>query len=177
MTTTIDGMTADEHRQAAKDCYRREYESFERSDTDGFVSQWASNMTARMHEAKADLIDDGGLTQTRVLFDTEGNVASTHTGWSKYGQWWRLEDDAAGRYGKQFFSPSKASDPEKRHAADKRKGFTEGIVRVKGYVAMGGGGRGLSGMANAYVSTFPDVDALRAHDFEVVTTDAGPDDF
>jgi hypothetical protein len=44
-------------------------ESFERSDTDGFLSQWASGLNAQLAREQADLLDAGGVATFPGLFD------------------------------------------------------------------------------------------------------------
>lgn len=169
-------MTPDELRAHARESYKRREESWERSDTDGFLSQWASDMTGRKYNAMADLKENGGMVEVRALFDAEtGEVASTHSDWGQWGPYWVLNDKATEKYGKRFFSESKANTSAKRHATHKAKGFTIGRIKVKGYVTIAGSGTGLSGAANAYVTTLPVIAELRAGNFEIVTTDLGPD--
>ena len=146
-------------------------DSFERSDTDGFLSQWASGMTARELRAKADLVEAGGTVETSALFNLDGTIASTHYGHGQYGPFWVLNDDAAARYGRRFFNPSQARKPATERANNRRKGFTVGAVRVRGTVTILGGGKGLSGAASAYVATVPVIEDLRAGRYEVVTAE------
>lgn len=55
---------------AAAAANRREaVESFDRCDTDGFLSQWASNCTANDRESEARLADNGDLTIGPALAD------------------------------------------------------------------------------------------------------------
>lgn len=164
-------LTAQEHREAAAAATRAAQESFERSDTDGFLSQWASGLTAQKHRAEAALIEAGGVIEALVLFDVDGNIASTHQGFSQYGEYWVLNDAAAEKYGKRFFSPSKAFRPGVAYRNDRAKGFVFGYVEVAGYVEIVSSGTGLSSFASARVVTAPSVEALKAHDFKVVATD------
>ena len=53
--------TADEYRAEAAQSSRDAADSFERCDTDGFLSQWASGLNARLALAKADLAEHGGI--------------------------------------------------------------------------------------------------------------------
>jgi len=59
--------------EAAKD---RQYaaDSFERCDTDGFLSQWACGITASEKERKASLANRGGLDIFPALMDEAGNI-------------------------------------------------------------------------------------------------------
>jgi hypothetical protein len=56
-------------REEAAAVDRRVQESWERSDTDGFLSQWAGNLTAQLARAKADLLEAGGVATFPGLYD------------------------------------------------------------------------------------------------------------
>jgi hypothetical protein len=161
---------ADAHDQAAAD-------SFDRSDTDGFLSQWASNMTALKLRAEADLAEAGGMIETRALFNLDGTVASTHLHYGQYGAAWVLNDDAAARFGKRFFKDSHAQKASTRKKNNRARGFTIGMIRVKGRVEIAGSGTGLSGAASARVVTVPVIAELKAGNFEIVTADRDEEDW
>lgn len=55
-------------RVEAQNQYAAEHESFERCDTDGFLSQWAHGLNARMALMEAGLIERGGVSEHRGLF-------------------------------------------------------------------------------------------------------------
>jgi hypothetical protein len=152
------------HDQAAAD-------SFDRSDTDGFLSQWASSITARKLRAQADLAEAGGMIEIRALFNLDGTVASVHYGHGKYGSFWVLNPDAEARFGRRFLNPSRARKAATRNRNLRGKGFAEGTIKVAGYVTIAGSGTGLSGAASAYVATLPKVEDLRAGRYEIVATD------
>lgn len=63
---------ADKLREKAREAYRRSAESFERSDTDGFLSQWASDLTGRKYQIEAELVENGGKSEFRGLFNEDG---------------------------------------------------------------------------------------------------------
>lgn len=169
-TQTYKGLTAEEWRAKAGGNRKEAADSFERCDTDGFMSQWASGVMAAEYELCAQLAEDGGLTTTRALFFREtGEVASTHFRWGQYGPYWVLNDKAAEAFGKRFLNESQASTGEKQRAAMVKKGFTVGTVRVKGYVARTG-----KNVTSVRAGVFPDLDALKAGDYEVVRTDNEP---
>lgn len=166
-----EGMTAADHREAAGASARARRTSQENSDTDGFVSQWASGLNAQEHEAWADLIDNGGKTRMRVLMNLDGTVASTHLHYGQYGAAWVLNDAAAARFGKRFLNESEAASAARRRAAMARKGFTFGTIEVDGYVTTSGSGTGLSGATSVRVVTLASVEALKAGDYTVVAAD------
>lgn len=170
------GMTAEDHRAAAGRSHKARDESWDRSDTDGFLSQWASGLNAQEHEAWADLLDNGGKTRMRVLMNLDGTVASTHLAYGQYGAYWVLNDAAAARYGKRFFNESEAAKASRRQKTHAAKGFTFGTIEVEGYVTLSGGGTGLSGAASVRVVTLASIDALKAGDYTVVIADNYADD-
>lgn len=153
--------------RAEADRHERErHESWDRSDTDGFLSQWASGLSASLARAKANLIEQGNVAEFSALFDLEGQVISTHSGWGQYGPYFRLTDEAAERFGRRFINPSMANDPAREHANNAKKGVAVGTIRVAAYADL----RGQSA-TSVGVCILPDVDALRRGDYEVVSTD------
>jgi hypothetical protein len=126
--------SADEWLAMAADSSRSSQESWERSDTDGFLSQWASDTTARMYRHLADLAENGGKTTLRWLFTQNDD-----------GQWVPVEDWrwVQTRYGSSvlipgegygngtFFNPSEARKAARRQAADERKGYRWGTVEAE----------------------------------------------
>lgn len=129
-----DKHTPEEWRAMAQECYKREAESFERSDTDGFLSQWASTVTARLYSTLADVAENDGNWTFQVLADADGNViegareVKTRFGWS-----WVLPDGS-------WFNPSRAQNDEKRQATDLAKGFQFIDVEKPAVVTMAEGG-------------------------------------
>ena len=109
-------------------------DSWERSDTDGFLSQWASDSSARMYRHMAELAANSNRGELPWLF--EKNEA---------GEWvpveeWRWIDGKYGAsilipgetYGQgRFFNPSNAQDDAKRRAANEKKGFRFGRVECE----------------------------------------------
>lgn len=149
------------------------YASFERCDTDGFMSQWASGVTATVREAEAVLIENGGLVEVEALFDLEGNLVSTHN-FMRTNQFshseelvWRTSDDFVARGGKRFLTLSEARKGKTRYVNDEKKGVRVGLVRVRGTVQVRGAYNAARGVA------VPLVDDLKAGHFDVVTTDKG----
>jgi hypothetical protein len=64
--------TAEDYRQEAREAYEREERSFQRSDTDGCVSQWCSNLSGQLADAKADLLEAGRKSLFLGLYDKRG---------------------------------------------------------------------------------------------------------
>ena len=149
---------------------RGRLEGGERSDTDGFMSQWASDVCYREYSTCADLIEQGGMTEMQVPF-VGGEVASTDFREGQYGWYWFLTVEAARIVGKRYFTPSSASKAKTRRANNLKKGVTMGTIRVKGDVVM----RGNRYHVSPYIVA--DEDALRAGDFEVISIDDDATDY
>lgn len=152
-----DGLSADEHRQKATDSARAATESFERCDTDGFLSQWASGLTADLHRTMARIADAGGTSTFPALFDTDGNLVAAKLVDTRYGRSWMLlsDDDPDGR-ASGWFNPSKHSDPERRRANNAAKGFFVGRVAAPADAKLTSppGARGLGGAMSVSVSVY-----------------------
>ena len=104
--------TPQQLRDEAKAARKRAYESFIECDTDGFLSQWASNITADELEMQADLLEKDTLHEFTALFDSvtgdlipDAREVETRFGWA----WVHKVDGRS-----QWFNPSKAKDPEVR---------------------------------------------------------------
>src|SRR6476661_4026520 len=132
-------MTADEHRAAAQAADQAAYDSFERCDTDGFLSQWASGLNAQKHRLQAEIEDNGGKWEFPALFDLDGNLVPAKLISTRYGMSWALLDPAnpEGSF-LGFFNDSQAAKGARRLATDRRKGYTIGTVRVPAVADMHG---------------------------------------
>lgn len=164
---------AEELRQEARECVRRSQESWDRSDTDGFMSQWASDQTAKEYRVGADLAESHGYVEVDALFDLDGNIASTHHGYSDYGEYWRLNADAAAKNnGKVFFNPSKARKDETRYNNNHKKGFVVGRIKVRGKVMNLSGPNAIQ----LHFAQVPILSKLVEGDYEVLSTDSYRDE-
>jgi hypothetical protein len=144
--------TAAALRTQASEQFAAAEESFERCDTDGFLSQWASSITGRKLMLQAEIEERGGKAEFVALFDLEGALVPAKMIETRYGWSWALLDpkNPRGRF-LGFFNPSKASTPEKRRAANAKKGFYLGTVLAPAKAEIMGGGTGLAGAASCYV--------------------------
>ena len=129
-----DAHTPEEWKEKARECHRKEAESFERSDTDGFLSQWAMSVSAQLYSTLADVAERGGTWEFEMLADAAGNVIeeAKHVK-TRYGYAWLLP-------GGIWFNPSQARDDEKRKAANLKKGFQLVTVEREAVVTMAEGG-------------------------------------
>jgi hypothetical protein len=163
---------AQELRAEAAKHYADAAESFERSDTDGFVSQWASGIMGRKAELQAKIAEAGGTAEFPALFDLAGQVISTHRAYGQYGAYYVLNDEAAEKFGRRFISASNAQKDGTRRANNAKKGISEGTIRVRAYADTHGHGTGLSGALSVSVITKPVVQDLLDGNYEIVTVEA-----
>lgn len=148
-------------RAEAQENLRREEESFQRSDTDGFLTQWALSIGATKRRRQAELLDHGGTAQFPVLV-YEGEVVATKVykfaDTHRPDQWnapmqhkWRLPDELAAKLGRKWIPTGSKS------RVQKQLGLTEELRWFPAYAEITTGNRkstGLSGAANAYVAVF-----------------------
>lgn len=144
---TYQGKTADQWRAMAAKARGQSQASFERSDTDGALSQFASDSAARRYDMCATLAEQDGTWEFPALFTLTGALVPDAV-WiktkTKYGaKWvWRIGRGQAA----QWFDPSKANSGARRRANDAAKGYQLGTIRATAYVGTSGSGKGLSGM-------------------------------
>ena len=159
-------MTADEHRAAAQANRDEAAASWERCDTDGFVSQWASGITAQLHSAQARLTDNGGRAEFAALFDLEGNLVPaklvlgrSFNGMAPKESWLLLATDKPNGPAKKdpatgktvFHSRSYAATESRQRAHHAKKGFYEGTVLAPARAETFGSGKGLAGASSVSV--------------------------
>lgn len=92
-TTTNNNTTADNLRAEAAKHDKEAYDSFERCDTDGFLSQWASGLTASKKRLEADLIEAGGVITIVGPVTTDGEPVRFKNVDTRYGRKWLVLDD------------------------------------------------------------------------------------
>jgi hypothetical protein len=126
--------------------------SFQRCDTDGFLSQWAHGMTAQKADMQKQILKNGGYARFLVLCDEDGNVVADREYRFKnpytYGVdcKWRLPDDLAEEKGRKWIPVGANS------RVQKQLGLHEESRWFPARAAIAGEGTGLSGCANAYVT-------------------------
>ena len=138
-------------KAAAADRERVRAESWERSDTDGFLTQWAAGLGAELERAKIKILEHGGYAEFAVLCDAGGTVIAEKVfsfpdGHGGTNNKWRLPDDmveAAGRRWVPFGATSRVQ---------KALGLHEESRWFKAYAKITGTGHGLSG--SAWIAVF-----------------------
>lgn len=146
--------TAAEYRQMAQERRERSAESFERCDTDGFLSQWASDLTAQQYDLQADILDNGGRSTFIGLYEGERRVKARFIT-TQYGTSWLLHEDETDliqRRGKKFLP---TGDNSRVH---KKLGLSEEWELDFAKADIVGGGTGLAGAASCRVA------AVRSHE-------------
>ncbi len=123
------GKTAAQWRERAQSNRDEREASWERSDNDGFLSQWANGQMAQRNEEAARAAELGGRAERIALFDVDGNLVPAKYIETRYGWTWALLDPAnpEGRF-IGFFNPSSAQSEARQIAANLKKGFREGTV-------------------------------------------------
>jgi len=126
-TSTTLRSEAARHEQDAAD-------SFDRCDTDGFVSQWASGCMAAKKRLAAAIADRGGVAEFPALFDLDGNLVAAKLIDGKYGMVWGI-----------LASDDPASDITEwvtafpvRESTMAKKGYAEGMVLAPAYADLRG---------------------------------------
>jgi len=142
------GKSASHFVKESSDCYKRREESFQRSDTDGFVSQYCSGLMGQLNRAKADIIKNGGYASFWVLMDAEGNIVSDYDFCNQYGKnTWIVKDEYIKQIGRKFVPTGDNS------RVQKRLGLYEEQVEAQAWAALEGNGYGFSG--NVWVEAYP----------------------
>ncbi|MFE0101137.1 hypothetical protein [Streptomyces sp. NPDC059009] len=139
-------------------------ESYERSDTDGFVSQWAHGVMAAEREVQAEVDENGGVWDFRAIFTAadlkraDGAVIPAGTPipavreQGKWGFTWIVFNaEARALLGSKYLNESTSRNPDRERAANAKKGFYLGTVRVPAEADTIGGGRGLAGATSVTV--------------------------
>ena len=139
--------TAAELRAEAAQHERNAAESFERCDTDGFLSQWASDMNAQLARRNAAIAEHGGqwLFERTVLETLEGElVADARAVDTRYGRRWRVDSADAWLP----YMPARESTLGKRGY---RERVIEELAPAKAIHWSPPGARGMSGATSVQV--------------------------
>lgn len=130
-TSDNSGLPGDAERELARRAEQTAQESWDRSDTDGFASQWANSLSAQKHRLQAEIDDNGGMAEFPALADLNGDLIPAKLVSTRYGSAWGVlsdPDDPNSNF-TGFVNESRTSTPEKRAAALAKKGYK--VVTVK----------------------------------------------
>lgn len=150
MTTNI----AQKHLDKSIQHNRDAMDSFERSDTDGFLTQWASGMMSRLEYAKYEIAENDGKWEFPALFDLDGNLVPAKHIKTPYGMAWGiLESDDVDAPFIGFFNPSQAQNEARARANNAKKGYYVGRVKADAYADLyaPAGARGMGGAMDTQV--------------------------
>jgi hypothetical protein len=152
MLTQEMAMTADELRQKANDAEQARQDSWERSDTDGFLSQWAHGINAELYRTRADIADAGGVADFVGLYEGDRRVlAKMITVADRYAPWksnrvWLVNDADPVAAKRKFIPTGMKSRVQKQLGLCERKEVDFADARLEGR------GKGLSG--SCWVAVF-----------------------
>lgn len=139
--------TSNELREQAKAKDREAQESFDRCDTDGFLSQWASGISASKLRLQADIEDNGGKWTFPALFDLDGKRVRAKLG-ERYNKF-AYGYESVWIFYDEHDRPIRGKFPihafPKRESTMTKKGYREGTETVPAYADIKGRGYGLSG--------------------------------
>ena len=126
-TRTAQFPTADDYMDKAAMCREDEMESWDRCDTDGFLSQWALQRLTIAYRDMAAMARNGWEWETTAVFNLAGDLVSTDNRMGQYGPYWlvRLADGSV-----DFFNESNAKNDARRVANNAKKGYYVGTVRM-----------------------------------------------
>lgn len=146
----------EELEASAKRQMEAKEESFERCDTDGFLSQWASGIGAERDRREIQILKQGGCATFPVLCDSEGNVIATkiYTFPDQYRghgfvDRWKIDE---AKYGKKWIPTGEKSRVQKQLGLHEEYRWFPAYAKIA--VPRGAKSTGLGGCANAYVGTF-----------------------
>ena len=156
MTFVLDGKTAEEWDAAANDALRREEESFQRSDTDGFLSQWCLSLSAQEYRRNAEIARNGGTATFVGLYEGDRRVVAKQISVPAFNAPWltdtlwllgKSETDLIERRGKRYLPVGSKS------RVLKALGLAERVEQAPAIAKLYAPGRGLSGAASARIIT------------------------
>jgi len=129
----------------AREATQRAYDSFERSDTDGCLTQWAAGITADLRRVQARILRDGEKASFCGLYEGDRRVAARLIT-TQFGTSWLLRDDEALRFGRKFIPEGDNS------RVQKTLGLHEAMETAPAAAKTASNGTGLSG--NVWIETY-----------------------
>ena len=137
------------YEAAASKHIQKAHDSFERCDTDGFVSQWASGITAELNREKARICRQEGLDTFTGLYSGDTRVRAKKVN-SRYGTAWLIDDcDQHLTGGRAFIPVGKGSTVQRKLGLSERPELAPAWA-----CTAGNGEKGLAGAHTVRVITF-----------------------
>ncbi len=124
------------------------HDSFERCDTDGFLSQWASGINAELNREKARISRQKGLDTFNGLYSGDTRVRAKIVN-GRYGSVWFIDESDRDLTGGRKFIPTGSGSRVQREL-----GLSERKETAPAWVCTAGSGTGLSGACSVHVITF-----------------------
>jgi len=118
---------AADQRELGRQWEREAHDSYDRCDTDGALSQQASQITAQRYRLQADVAENGGMWSFPALFDLKGDLIPAREAYGQYGAFWSLLDEHGNRTGR-ITKDSAARSEAVRIRNNAKKGFYVGEV-------------------------------------------------
>jgi hypothetical protein len=118
--STFAGLTAAEWTAKAQGSRQNSADSFERSDTDGLLSQWASDQMAIKHQRNARIAEVGGIEMAGIVDLATGEIVKGEWVDGQYGAFYRPFDRSVA-----LIFPSNARNEKTRAANNAKKGIAE----------------------------------------------------
>ena len=116
----------------AENCHHRRVESFQRCDTDGFLSQYADELAAMLWQKKAQIVERGGFSDFPVLVNAAGQVVADRSFANDYGNSWLVYDEFQEQIGRKWIpmddshhNPAEIQFKPKRSRVQKRAGLKQ----------------------------------------------------
>jgi hypothetical protein len=132
------------HEEKARQLAQAAEDSFQRCDTDGFITQWVNQSQAQKERMLASLAKDKGVKTFMGLYEGDRRVKARVID-TRYGQCWLLNDEEKellAKRGKPFIPMGDNSKIQRELELEEK------AEKAKAYVDMVGGGRGLSGLGS-----------------------------
>lgn len=124
-------------RAKATGNYKEAGDSFDRCDTDGFLSQHSLGITASLYNTQALILENGGA-DFPGLFEGDRRVNAKIVP-GKFGSVWLLSDTEEARFGRRFVPTGERSRVQKQLGLDQRQEFAPAWAKLES------NGTGLSG--------------------------------
>jgi|19_taG_2_1085344.scaffolds.fasta_scaffold09977_3 hypothetical protein len=108
--------TAEQYREMANGCKRDRRVSQGQSDTDGFLSQWASGEMSSRYLRAAEWVENGEKLEFDALFfgDVEVEAKLIHSKFNQYQRVFVVSDEWEQKFGRKFIPQGKKSRVQKQ---------------------------------------------------------------
>lgn len=124
-TAATHEFTADDFRAMATQCREERAASWERSDSDGFLSQWANQRMENTYLDAAKVAENGYTVERVEIFTTTGEHMESEQRDGDYGFYWFIpKADGKAR----FFTESKAQNRKVAVTNNAKKGYYIGCA-------------------------------------------------